>query len=58
MAEDKTVVFKAGSRGISLKSVGKLGHGIVFPCTLQICYHLKNQIQRIKKMPVQCSDQR
>lgn len=34
--EDKTLIFEAGSKGINLKlvqDVGKLGHGMVFPCT-------------------------
>lgn len=37
--EDKTLIFKAGRRGINLKlfhGVGKLGHGMVFPCTFWI----------------------
>lgn len=44
--EDKPLIFKAERRGINLKlvqGVGKLGHGMVFPCTLQISPVLKTK---------------
>lgn len=47
--EGKTLIFKTGRSGINRKfvqDVGKLGHGMVFPCTLQISPILKTKYRQ------------